>query len=254
MVRNSKNLRIPFETDQQRTEIIAKCRLMLEWVYTTDREDIDISNDYHIPIGETAAPESLEELRNYIGYLLKTEGRRGPVSILTSHIAQRVTKDQERLLLLITELSEADLYRRQGHITPILNRTCPSLQQILNERLETDLDLSPVIRKAGEENEINDTELRLAQFVRLCRNDIAHNHPFDPEYSFWVHKHGARAAIALLNSLRESWYDFDWYVENDLSPENCVKVIEMEFEFEWNPDKSTYEWQSLKDEYVHKGF
>lgn len=240
-----------FETRELQDRMIRRCEELLEWVYTVDPESIDISDDYHVPRGERRIPVSIEEQKRYFGYILKNRGRRNPVATLTSQLIQLTPESEEHLVFLITELSEVDLLLRQNHVVPVVIRTASFLQQILEERIDENGDAFDLI-VAANGSEMTGTETRLAQFIRLCRNDIGHNFAFDTEYSFEVHDHAAIAGVALLNSLRESWFNYDWYVENRLSAANCVRVVEGVFGFEWEPENDTYGKYSMNEEYDNR--
>jgi hypothetical protein len=120
----------------------------------------------------------------------------------------------------------------------------------LNDRLGTDKKLSPVIRTAYEVGELSDEELRLAQFIRHCRNDVSHNFAYFTEWSYVVHDHAAVCAKTLLGSISDSWYDVDLSIGKQLSVENCLRMIEEEFGLECLDDKVTYEKDSIRNKYV----
>jgi len=135
-------------------------------------------------------------------------------------------------------------------VTPVLTRAGSFLEHALNDRLGTDKKLSPVIRAAYNNGELSDEEVRLAQFIRLCRNDVSHNFAYFTEWGFMVHDHASVCVKTLLSSISNSWYGVDFRVGDQLSAENCLRVIEEEFGFEWLNDKVTYDDDSIRDRYV----
>jgi hypothetical protein len=185
---------------------------------------------------------------------MKRRGRRSAVANITSYLVAFTPPEEDLLIFLTVELSELNLCLEQDHVTPALMRTGSFLQQCFNERMSIDERLYHAIKTAADADEITDSQLKLAQFIRVCRNDVAHNFSYDTEYDFRVHDHAAICAVTLLNSLKDSWFDFHWYVENRLSVENCIRVIEGEFEFEWiqDPDELTYIKDSLAPKYDNR--
>jgi hypothetical protein len=237
-------------TDELRLRTIKRCINLLAWVYTTDPEEIDVPDEYHVPRGERRLPMTRAEQMRYIGYQLKNRGRRNPVALLSTNLIQHLDESKHHAVFLLIELSEMDLLLDQDHILPTLIRTCSALQPLLNERIaegDTDKDLSPVIREARKEHVLTFEEIKLAQFIRHCRNDASHNLFYNTEMGFVVHHHAAVCVVTLLNSLLESWYGVEWNVENRISAELGIRLIEQEFGFEWIPERLTYD-DSLLDE------
>jgi len=241
--------------DELRQRTIKRCINLLAWVYTMDPDEIDVTDEYHIPRGERRLPMFQAEQMKYIGYLLKSRGRRNPVALLSTNLVQYLDESDHHMVFLFIELSETDLLLDQNHILPTLIRTCSALQPLLNERIEeedADKDLSPVIREARKEHVLTFEEAKLAQFIRHCRNDASHNFFYNTEMGFVVHDHAAVCAVTLLNSLLDSWYGVEWYVENRISTELCIRLIEEEFGFEWIPQNLTYDKNSLEERYVNQ--
>lgn len=158
-------------------------------------------------------------------------------------------ESKHHLVFLLIELSEADTFRQQKQFIPIITRTSSFIQHVLKERLQEELRLSRALTKGYRQGELTLQELKLAQFIRHCRNDVSHNFWHDTEWSFIIHHHGSVCSITLLYSLLESWYDVGWYVDRELNAENCLRVIEGEFEFEWDEEHLTYEKDSISPRY-----
>lgn len=154
---------------------------LLKWIYTTNPEEINTSKKYEIPRAEERWPVNIEEQKRYLGYSLKKSGRRNPVSVLATTLVALSPQSKHHMVFLFIELSEADIYLQQNHTFPPLSRVCSFLQHVLNERLGTEQKLSPVIREAYEEDEISPQEVKLAQFIRHCRNDVSHNFWYSTE-------------------------------------------------------------------------
>lgn len=238
--RKSKDLR-----HRQRS----RCLELLNWVYIVDIDSLDVNDSYEVPREETRLPVTLEEQKNYLGYQLQNRGRRNPVSNLTTILLRLSSESKHHMVFLFVELSEIDLCLRQDQVLTVLSRTCSFLQHVLNERLDTDERLSPILREAYLADEITEDELRLSQFIRLCRNDVSHNFWYDTEWSYAVHQHAALCAVTLLLSLLDSWYGVDWYVEERLSISKCIRVVEGEFRFEWDIENHTYNKNSIYEKY-----
>lgn len=225
---------------------------VLEWVYTVDPDTIEPEYDYEIERGKGWKADTLEEWKDVFGADLKKRGRRSSVANITSYLTNFTGQDQDLLVFLLVELSETDLCIKQNHVTPSLMRTGSFLQQCFNERIGCDKDLYDVIVEAKDYGEISEPQTKLAQFIRLCRNDVGHNFSFDTEYGFEVHDHGAICCITILNSLLALWYRSKWYVETRLSIQNCIRVIEGEFGFKWDSDELTYEKYSMDSKYDNR--
>lgn len=222
----------------------------LRWVYETDPAELDVPNDYRLDRGDRLIVYDEEEQKNRLGAELQERGRRNPVALISSSLIAVLKKEDENLTFFIIELYEIDLLLSQDHVTSVLTRVGSFLEHALNDRLRTDKKLSPVIRTAYEDGELSDEEVRLAQFIRHCRNDVSHNFAYFTEWSYVVHHHAAVCAKTLLSSISYSWYGVDLSIGKQLSVENCLRVIEEEFEFEWLDDKVTYEKDSIRDKYV----
>lgn len=225
---------------------------VLEWVYTVDPDTIEPENEYEIERGERWRADTVGEWKDVFGADLKKRGRRSVVANITSYLINFTEGDQDLLVFLLTELCETDLCLNQNHMTPALMRTGSFLQQCFNERIGCDKDLYDVIVEAEDCGEITESQAKLAQFIRLCRNDVGHNFSYDTEYGFDVHDHAAICTVTLLNSLLASWFGSQWYVETRLSIENCIRVIEDEFGFEWDSGEITYEKYSMDAAYDNR--
>lgn len=225
---------------------------VLEWVYTVDPESIDVHDDYKIERGTVWKADTLDEWKAVYGSDLKKRGRRSAVANITSQLLAYSEGEQDLLVFLLTELSEVDLCLKQNHVIPAVMRTCSFLQQCLNERLGCDKRLYHVIVEAKRRGEIDESEVKLAQFIRLCRNDVGHNFSYDTENGFEVHDHAALCCVTLLNSLLASWFNSRWYVEDRLSAQNCIRVIKDEFGFEWDADEVAYRKYSVDSEYDNR--
>jgi len=237
-----------------RDRTITRCLELLHWVYTTDSDEIDVSEDYHVPRGERRLPQYEEEQKQYLGYQLKHRGRRNPVALLSTTLVSYLDDSQQHAVFLLIELSETDLLLKQNHDIAAIIRTCSFLGHVLGERTNDEgVDLSPAIREAYKQNELNESELKLAQFIRHSRNDASHNLFYNTESGFEVHNHAALCTITLLNSLLKSWYNSEWYVDSRLSSDLCIRVIEGEFGYEWDAKNYTYDKDSLHDRYVNRG-
>ncbi|MBX0286605.1 hypothetical protein EGH22_09725 [Halomicroarcula sp. F28] len=231
---------------------ISRLLEVLEWVYTVDPDTIEPEREYRIERGERWRADTLDEWKDVFGADLKKRGRRSAVANITSYLVNFTEEDQDLLIFLLTELSEADLYLKQNQVIPVLIRTGSFLQQCFNERIGCGKNLYNVIIEAYAVGEITDSEVRLAQFIRLCRNDVSHNFSYDTEYGFEVHDHAAICTVTLLNSLLASWFGSQWYVETRLSIGNCIRVVENEFGFEWDSEDTTYEKYSLDPKYDNR--
>lgn len=225
---------------------------VLEWVYTVDPDTIEPEGEYEIERGERWRADTLEEWKDVFGADLKKRGRRSVVANITSYLVKLTDEDQDLLVFLLTELGETDLCLKQNHVTPTLMRTGSFLQQCFNERIGCDERLYDVIVEAKDSGVITGSQVKLAQFIRLCRNDVGHNFSYDTEYSFEVHDHAAICTVTLLNSLLATWFGSQWYVETRLSVENCIRVIEGEFGFGWDSGEVTYEKYSMDPTYDNR--
>lgn len=222
----------------------------LRWVYETDPEELDIPDDYRLNRGEHLTVFDEEEQKKRLGAELKERGRRNPVALISSALIAVLDEADENLTFFIVELYEIDLLLSQNHVTSALTRTGSFLQHTLEDRLGVDDDLSPLITDAYENGELSDEEVRLAQFIRQCRNDVSHNFAYFTEWSYVIHDHAAVCAKTLLSSLLDSWYGVEFTVGDQLSVENCLQVIEGEFGFEWLDTPATYDDDSIHDRYV----
>lgn len=226
---------------------------VLEWVYTVDPDTIELKGEYEIERGERWRADTLEEWKNVFGADLKKRGRRSVVANITSYLVNFTEGDQDLLVFLLTELSEIDLCLKQNHVTPALMRTGSFLQQCFNERIGCDKRLYNVILETEKNGEMTESQAKLAQFIRLCRNDVGHNFSYDTEYGFKVYDHAAICSVTLLNSLLASWFGSRWYVKTQLSIGNCIRVIEGEFGFEWDSGEVTYVKYSMDSAYDNRG-
>ena len=222
----------------------------LRWVYETDPEELDVPNNYRLDRGERLTVYDEEEQKKRLGAELQERGRRNPVALISSALIAVLDDADENLTLFIIELYEINLLLSQNHITSVLTRTGSFLQHALEDRLGVDDDLSPLITDGYEDGELSDEEVRLARFIRQCRNDVSHNFAYFPEWSFVVHNHSSVCAKTLLSSLSNSWYGVEFTVGEQLSIENCIRVIEEEFGFKWLDSPATYEDDSIYDNYV----
>lgn len=222
----------------------------LRWVYETDPEEIDVTDSYRVNRGNRLRVYDDAEQKKYLGAELQSRGRRNPVSLISTALIQHLHENDENLTFFIIELYETNLLLSQNHVTPILTRAGSFLEHALNDRLGTNMKLSPVIRAAYNKGELTDEEVRLAQFIRLCRNDVSHNFAYFTEWGFMVHDHASVCVKPLLSSISYSWYGVDFRVGDQLSIENCLRVVEEEFGFEWLNDKVTYDDDSIRDRYV----
>jgi len=222
----------------------------LRWVYETDPEEIDVPDGYRVNRGNRLRVYDDTEQKKYLGAILQYRGRRNPVSLISTSLIQHLHENDENLTFFIIELYETDLLRSQNHVTPVLTRAGSFLEHALNDRLGTDKDLSPVIRAAYNKRELTGEEVRLAQFIRLCRNDVSHNFAYFTEWDFMVHDHASVCVKPLLSSISNSWYGVDFRVSDQLSIENCLRVVEEKFGFEWLNDKVTYDDDSIRNKYV----
>lgn len=222
----------------------------LRWVYQTDPEELDVPEDYRLDRGNHLIVYDEEEQKKRLGAELQDRGRRNPVALISSSLIGVLDEDDENLTFFIIEIYEIELLLSQNHVTSVLTRTGSFLEHALNDRLGTDKELSPVIRAAYEDGKLSNEEVRIAQFIRHCRNDVSHNFAYFTEWSYVVHDHAAVCSKTLLSSISESWYGVDFRVDDHLSVENCLRVIEGEFRFEWLDDKVTYEKDSIRDSYV----
>jgi len=224
----------------------------LRWVYETDPDELDISEDYRINRGEHLIVYDEKEQKRRLGAEIKKRGRRNPVSLISSSLIQVLHEEDKNFTFFAIELYEIDLLLSQNHVTSVLTRTGSFLEHALNDRLGTDKKLSPVIRKAHQRNKLSDEEVRLCQFIRHCRNDASHNFSYFTEWSYIVHDHAAVCSKTLLSSISNSWYGVDFQVNNRLSVDNCIWIIESEFGFEWSDENVTYEKDSIKNKYITK--
>lgn len=222
----------------------------LRWVYETDPGELEVPDDYRLNRSEHLTIFDEEEQKKRLGAELKERGRRNPVALISSTLVAVLDEVDENLTFFIIELYEINLLLSQNHVMSVLTRTGSFLQHALEDRLEVDGDLSPLIADAYEDGELSDEEVRLAQFIRQCRNDVSHNFAYFTEWSYVVHDHAAVCAKALLSSLSGSWFGVEFTVGNQLSVENCLRVIEEEFGFEWLDDPATYDDDSIRDRYV----
>lgn len=230
---------------RQRKMLIA----LLHWIYTADIDELEISNDYDIPLGEKATAWGFEEAKKYLGYEMKKKGRRMPVANVATWLCQLSPESKHDMIFLFVELFETDKYLKEHQPLPSLSRSCSFLEHTLSERMNADDDLDDLIRNAGEDDVLEGDEEKLAQFIRACRNDVAHNFWLETEWGYLVHDHAAICVVTLLNSLLNSWYGKKWYVKNRLSTEKCLRIIEDEFGFEWDNDRKYWNYSSIKPRY-----
>jgi len=222
----------------------------LRWVYEVDPEKLDIPDDYRLDRGNHLVVFDEEEQEKRLGAELKSRGRRNPVALISSSLIRNLDEEDENLTFFIIELYEVDLLLSQNHITSVLTRAGSFLEHALEDRLDSNDSLSPLIRTAYQEGELSDEEVRLAQFIRHCRNDVSHNFAYFPEWSYVIHDHASRCVQPLLSSISDSWYGVDFQVGDQWPIENCLRVIDEEFGFDWLDEKVTYEKGSIREKYV----
>lgn len=230
---------------------------LLHWVYSTNPGELDIDEEYEWVRGDKISAETLEEQKDALGFLYQEYGRRRVVANITTGLVSIVSEDDSLFVFMLTELCEIDLCIEENHILPAIMRGTSLLHQCFRSKLGSEDNFGSVIEDVSEEGIITDLQLRLVQFVRLVRNDAAHNFSYDTEYGFQVHDHAATCVVTLLVSLLESWFGFDWFdvelfVEPQLSVEQCIRVVEEEFGFEWDAEKEGYGRFSLVDEYDYR--
>lgn len=230
---------------RQRKMLIA----LLHWIYTTDIDEFEVSDDYDIHLNENVTAWGFEESKKYIGYAMRKKGRRMPVSNVAMWWCQLNPESKHDIIFLFIELCEADKYLKEHQPLPSLSRSCSFLEHTLSERMDADDDLDDLIRNAGEDDLLERNEEKLAQFIRACRNDVAHNFWLETEWGYLVHDHAAVCVVTLLNSLLDHWYGQQWYVKNRLSTKKCLRIIEGEFGFEWNEDEKYWDYSSIKPRY-----
>ncbi|GAA0470775.1 hypothetical protein MUK72_07340 [Halococcus dombrowskii] len=230
---------------RQRKTLIA----LLHWIYTADIDELDISNEYDIYLGEKATAWGFEESKKYLGYDMKKKGRRMPVANVATSLCQLSPESKHDMIFLFVELSEADKYLKEHQPLPSLSRSCSFLEHTLSDRMDADDNLDSLIRTAGENDVFAKDEEKIAQFIRACRNDVSHNFWLETEWGYLVHDHAAICVVTLLNSLLNSWYGKKWYVKNRLSTDRCLRIIENEFGFEWNNNKKYWNYNSIKARY-----
>lgn len=228
---------------------------MLAYIYNADPESIEVNHDYSIPRGETVMTESEEEAIERIKYILKTQGRTGVLYPLIGNLRAFYPDEEENKLLFYVELSEANRLLEIREPFAALLRGCSFFEKILSERLGSTSSLAELIEEAADAGEMTEEEERLAQFVRECRNDAGHNFWLETEYSYVVHEHGVISLLALLESMLASWFSTRWgTVPPRLTPERCLRIIEQEFSFEWNPSGGLRSWDtgSMNSRYDRK--
>lgn len=222
---------------------------LLQWIYKTDIAELEIEDDYDIPLGEKATAWGIEESKNYLGYQMKKKGRRMPVANVITWLCQLSPESKHHMIFLFAELCEADKQLKENQPLPILSRSCSFLEHTISERIDTDDDLDDLIRTAAEEDVLDQDEERLAQFIRACRNDVGHNFWLETEWGYLVHDHAAICVVTLLNSLLHSWYGPQWYVKDRLSTERCLRIIEGEFGLEWDNDEKYWDYDTMRPRY-----
>ena len=231
----------PKVQNQQRKMIIA----LLHWIYNTDIEELEIGDEYNLSLNERVTARNFEEAKRYYGYEVQKKGRRMPVANVATWWCQLTLKPKHDLIFLFIELSEADTSLKTHQSLQVLSRSCSYLQHTLTERTGLDGNLNALIRNAGKDGVLTDSEEKLAQFIRACRNDVSHNFWLETEWGFPVHDHAAICVITLFNSLLNSWYDQGWYVEDRLSTKRCLRIIEGEFGFEWDGDERYWDYDTI---------
>lgn len=231
--------------NHQRMMLVA----LLHWIYTTDIDELEISDDYHLPLNESTTVWGFEEAKKHYGYEIQKKGRRMPIANVATWWCQLNPESKHDEVFLFIELSEADESLKTHQPLQVLSRSCSFLQHTLSDRTDSDGNLNGLIRSASEDDVFTNTEERLAQFIRACRNDVSHNFWLETEWGFTLHDHAAICVVTLLKSLLDSWYDQDWYVENRLSAKRCLRVIEGEFGLEWDDENRHWDYDTLNPRY-----
>lgn len=237
-----------------REQYIKRYLKLLQWVYSTDPEELDIDEEYEWSRGDRLRADSIDEQKDLLGYIYREYGRRRVVSNVTTGLVSMVSDEGSLFFFLLTELCEVQLCIDENQILPAVVRGASMLHQSLRSRLDSDGKFGSVISDASEKEIITEPQLKLVQFIRLVRNDAAHNFSYQTEYAFAVHHHAADCVVTLLISLMESWFGYEWFdvglfVESRLSVEQCIRVIEGEFGFEWDSGKGAYSDSSLSEKY-----
>lgn len=224
---------------------------LLHWVYNTDPEEIEIPDDYAVERGTRWIEHDFEGQLTYLGHQLKTRGRRNPVALLSTNLCYYLPEEKTNLAFFIVELFELELLYRQNHVIPIVTRTASLLEQVLKEELDQDVKLYHLLCNANDKDKLTDEQLRLGQFIRVCRNDAAHNFAYSTEHDFRVHDHAAISATTLLRTICYDWFEF--YVPGDviLTEDLCLRIIDGEFKFEWDSNNQTYQKHSCRERYLH---
>lgn len=224
----------------------------LAWIYSDKPHEIDVPDNYQVPRGQRLVVYDNEEQQRYLAYEIQRRGRRNPVSIVSSFLTQCLQEEDKNLAFFLVELFEAELLLSQNHVVPVLLQTGSFLEHALEDRFGEDKDLSPLIRCAADKDELNEQEVKMAQFIRHCRNDVAHNFAYYPEWDYRTHDHATICVPTLLNSITDSWWGVDFGIGQWINPNQCVRVIEEEFQLDWKPDVPTYDKDSMREKYVTK--
>lgn len=222
----------------------------LAWIYSDEPYEIDVPYDYQVPRGHRLTIYENEEQQRYFAYEIQRRGRRNPVSIVSSFLIQWLHENDENLAFFLVELFEAELLLSQNHVVPILLQTGSFLQHALEDHLNEEDNLSPLIRAASDKGELKEQEVKMTQFIRHCRNDVAHNFAYYPEWDYRTHDHAATCVPTLLNSITNSWWDVEFGISQRLTPDQCVRIIEGEFRMQWIPEVPTYDSDSMREKYV----
>lgn len=229
---------------------------LLHWVYSTDPDELTIDREIEWTRGEKIPAESLEEQKQILGYIYQEYGRRRVVSLITSYFTSTISEKDYLFVFLLTELCEVNLCVEDNQIIPAIIRGSSFLHQALRTKLDSTDDFAGVIEDASG-NVVTDPQLRVIQFIRLVRNDAAHNFSYDTEYGYRVHRHAATCVVTLLLSLMDSWFGFDWFdaelfVESQLSIEQCIYVVEEHFGFDWDSEEEWYVKYSLYEDFDNR--
>ena len=222
----------------------------LTWIYSDNPYRIEVPDDYQVPRGQGLTVYDNEDQQRYLAYEVQRRGRRNPVSIVSSFLMSWLTEEDKNIAFFLVELFETDRLLNQNNVVSVLMKSGSFLQHALEDQLNRDGNLSPLIMEAHKEGELNEQQVKLAQFIRHCRNDVAHNFAYYPEWDYRTHDHAAICVPTLLNSMTASWWGVEFGIGQQLTPNRCIRVIEEEFMMEWNPDVPTYEWDSMREKYV----
>ncbi|KZN23690.1 hypothetical protein A4G99_12505 [Haladaptatus sp. R4] len=226
---------------------------ILRYCYEYDEEDLeDAEKQFDIARGEAMAVSgTFSEIKEHIQWELKTKGRKFVLTAILGQMYHLIGYENRHKVLTMVEISEVEEHTDNRRPLEAIIRFCSYLDNLLKEENnESDSKLYYRIQTASDEELFTEEQEKLAQFIRDVRNDASHNFWIETEMSYAIHDFAAISSITFLEKLLHQIGVTKWHVESRISIENALRVIEEEFEFDWDPDER--EWcNGPREKYVH---